>query len=140
MISVKLLYLPSVLSFKFEAYFHRYQEKTPPEKSSPWGVRGKVRFRLGIGLGLESGWFFPRTIFITFFRKNTSCFHSCTAYGTHWVERKYCHETGYGSSPSQMFFNLGVKNFGIFTGKHLCWSLFSEVVGLKACNFIKKRL
>ena len=30
-----------------------------------------------------------------------------------------------GSSRSQMFFKTGVlKNFGIFTGKHLCWSLF----------------
>ena len=28
------------------------------------------------------------------------------------------------SSPSQMFFKIGVlKNFTIFTGKHLCWSL-----------------
>ena len=32
----------------------------------------------------------------------------------------------------QMFFKIGVlKNFAIFTGKHLCW---------KACHFIKKRL
>ena len=39
------------------------------------------------------------------------------------------------SSRSQMFFKIGVlKNFAIFTGKHLCWSL------LQACNFIKKRL
>ena len=29
------------------------------------------------------------------------------------------------------------KNFAIFTGKHLCWSLFA---GLQVCNFIKKRL
>ena len=29
------------------------------------------------------------------------------------------------SSRSQMFFKIGVlKNFAIFTGKHLCWSLF----------------
>ena len=32
----------------------------PPEKSLPWGVRGRVRVRLGIGLSLESGGFFPR--------------------------------------------------------------------------------
>ena len=38
------------------------------------------------------------------------------------------------SSRSQMLFKKGVlKNFTIFTGKHLCWSL-------RACNFIKKRL
>ena len=30
-----------------------------------------------------------------------------------------------------------LKNFSIFTGKHLCWSLFA---GLQGCNFIKKRL
>ena len=29
-----------------------------------------------------------------------------------------------------------LKNFAIFTGKHLCWSLF---LTKKACNFIKKR-
>ena len=29
------------------------------------------------------------------------------------------------SSRSRMFFKIGVlKNFVIFTGKHLCWSLF----------------
>ena len=29
------------------------------------------------------------------------------------------------SSPSQMFLKIGVlKNFAIFTGKHLCWGLF----------------
>ena len=30
------------------------------------------------------------------------------------------------------------KNFIIFTGKHLCWSLF--LIKLQACNIIKKRL
>ena len=31
----------------------------------------------------------------------------------------------YRSSRSQMFFKIGVlKNFAMFTGKHLCWSLF----------------
>ena len=39
---------------------------------------------------------------------------------------------------------IGVlKNFAIFTGKHL-WpvleSLFNKVAGFKACNFTKKRL
>ena len=34
-----------------------------------------------------------------------------------------------------MFFKISVlKNFAIFTGKHLCWDLFS----MKACNFIQK--
>ena len=39
------------------------------------------------------------------------------------------------SSRSQMLFKIVLKDFAIFTGKHLCWSLF-----LKACNSIKKRL
>ena len=39
------------------------QEKILPEKRSPCGFRGKVRFRLGTGLGLESGVFFPRGFF-----------------------------------------------------------------------------
>ena len=41
-----------------------------------------------------------------------------------------------------MYFRIGVlKNFAMFTGKHLCWSLFfNKYAGLKACNFIKKRL
>ena len=34
-------------------------------------------------------------------------------------------ETMYKSSRLQLFFKIGVlKNFAIFTGKHLCWSLF----------------
>ena len=45
------------------------------------------------------------------------------------------------SNGLQIFFKIGVlKNFAIFPGKHLCWSLFNKVVGLKACSFIKKRL
>ena len=40
-----------------------------------------------------------------------------------------------------MFFKIGVlKNFAIFTGKYLFWSVFNKNVGLEACNFIKKRL
>ena len=39
------------------------QEKIPPEKSPPWGVRGGVRVRLGIGLGLESGGLFSGGVF-----------------------------------------------------------------------------
>ena len=34
----------------------------------------------------------------------------------------------YRSSFSQMFFKIGVlKNFAIYTGKHLCWSLFNKI-------------
>ena len=43
------------------------------------------------------------------------------------------------SSPSQMFFKIGVlKNFAMFTGKYLRWSLF--LIKLPACKFIKKGL
>ena len=35
---------------------------------------------------------------------------------------------------------LFLKFFGIFTGKHLCWSLFKKVPDHQACNFLKKRL
>ena len=42
------------------------------------------------------------------------------------------------SNHSQMFFKIGaLKNFAIFTGKCLCWSLF--LIKLQAYNFIKKR-
>ena len=45
-------------------------------------------------------------------------------------------------SRSQMSFKIGaLKNFKIFTGKHLCWSpFFDKVAGFQARNFIKKRL
>ena len=41
-----------------------------------------------------------------------------------------------------MYFRIGVlKNFAMFTGKYLCWSLFfNKYAGLKACNFFKKIL
>ena len=44
--------------------------------------------------------------------------------------------------PPLMFFKIGVpKSFTNITEKHLCWSLpLNKVAGLKACNFIKKRL
>ena len=43
------------------------------------------------------------------------------------------------SSRLQMFFEISVlKNVTIFTGKHLCCSLF--LMKVVACNFIKKRL
>ena len=48
----------------------------------------------------------------------------------------------YRSSRSKIYFRISVlKNFTMFTGKHLCWSLFFNTsAGLKACNFIKNRL
>ena len=45
----------------------------------------------------------------------------------------------FSSSHSQMFFKKGViKNFEIWTVKHLSWSLL--LIKLQVCNFIKKRL
>ena len=43
-----------------------------------------------------------------------------------------CFQNAFRSSRSQMFFKKGIlKNFVIFTGKHLCWSLFfNKVAGL----------
>ena len=39
-----------------------------------------------------------------------------------------------------MSFKIGVlENFTIFTGKHLCWSLFF-IKSVQVCNFIEKRL
>ena len=46
------------------------------------------------------------------------------------------------SSRSQMSFKIEIfKNFAIFTGKHLCWSLFViKLPAYIACTFIIKRL
>ena len=33
-----------------------------------------------------------------------------------------------------------LKDFTIFTGKYMCWSLFNKVAGLQVCNFFKKKL
>ena len=44
------------------------------------------------------------------------------------------------SSHLQMFFKISVlKNFAIFTGTKLCWSLYLITLIAEACNFIKKR-
>ena len=45
------------------------------------------------------------------------------------------------NSRSQMYFKIGaLRNFVIFKGKQLCWSVLNKIPGLKACNFIKRRL
>ena len=33
-----------------------------------------------------------------------------------------------------------LKNFSIFTGKHLCWSLLLRLACFKSCNFLEKGL
>ena len=43
--------------------------------------------------------------------------------------------------PPEVFYKKGVpKNFAIFTGKHMCWSLFFNKVAGVACNFIKNEI
>ena len=45
------------------------------------------------------------------------------------------------SSLFQMIFKIDVfKDFAMFTGKHLCQSLFLIMLQAKVCNFIRKRL
>ena len=52
----------------------------------------------------------------------------------HWQEKNQKQK-----QPSEVFIeNAALKNFGIFTEKHLCWSLF--LIKMQACNFIKRRL
>ena len=49
--------------------------------------------------------------------------------------------TIFRSSHRRCSIKKAIKLFVIFTGKHLCWGLFSnKVAGLQVCNFIKKRL
>ena len=61
--------------------FYSLSGKNPPEKSPREGGRGRVKVRLGIGLGLEcggffAGGFFPRTIlFICLFKRVLSTKH-----------------------------------------------------------------
>ena len=51
----------------------------------------------------------------TRFLSNSSCFRFLEPWDSYKMR----------SSRSQKFFKIGVlKNFAIFTGKHLCWSLF----------------
>ena len=49
--------------------------------------------------------------------------------------------TRHRNNRSQLFFKIGVlKKISNFTGKHLCWSLFDNVAGPQASNFIRKSL
>ena len=59
-----------------------------------------------------------------------------------WNSRSCSCSGIYRSSRLQMFFEICVlKNFTIFTGKHLCWSCFFKKIffGVTFFNFIKKR-
>ena len=49
----------------------------------------------------------------------------CLVFETNSVDEKLIDLQTLGSSRSQIFFKIGALNkFAIFTGKHLCWSLF----------------
>ena len=98
------------------------------------------------------------TQIMSFFIKNFFCKHDQIRIWSHYLKKSlmqnfilcavayhYSRVRGpikFRSSPSQMFFKKGVlKNFVNFSGKHLCWSLFFNIVaGIQTCYFIKKRL
>ena len=77
--------------------------------------------------------------FLVFDRPYLSCNDHCDW----WLFQKIFFII-FRSSRTQMFFKTGfIRNFAIFTGKHLCWSLFliklqalHKVAGLTAFNFI----
>ena len=50
-------------SFRRAVPFGANKKSPPPGKKPPWGIRGRIRVRLGIGLGLESGGVFSGGIF-----------------------------------------------------------------------------
>ena len=53
-----------------------------------------------------------------------------------YVDQRRIYRSGHRRCSIQ---KVGLKNFSKFTGKHQCHSLFfNKVVGLKACNYIKK--
>ena len=59
-----------------------------------------------------------------------------------YLNEKEMHNA-YRSSHQRYFKKAVLKYFGIFTGKHLCWSLILiklRACKFKACTFIKKRL
>ena len=46
---------------------------------------------------------------------------------------------GFRSSRAQMFFKTAlIKNFAIFLGKHLCWSLINFVFSSEYCKILKE--
>ena len=60
-----------------------------------------------------------------------------------WVEKSVAYKRAciFRSSRPQMFFKINVfKNSAIFTGKHLCWSLFLIKLQAQACNFTNQGL
>ena len=54
--------MPKLVSLTCQS-LQRCQEKIPPKKTLPRGVRSRVSVRLETGLGLGSGWFFFRSFF-----------------------------------------------------------------------------
>ena len=109
---------------------------------------------------LEYGWFYMVILRIQLIRCNQQIFWFVTHkrvwsatrsvrkkklwrkyFSANFFRKQYLQNTSrrltlYRSNRSQMFFDIGaLKKFAIFTGKY-----FAIFTGLKACNFIKKRL
>ena len=90
-------------------------------------------------------------------KQNTLCFDKVASFKlASWSERtpmmisssEVCNSFGNSffyrppvNQPPEVFYkNSVLKNFALFTGKHLLESLFNKVADLKFCNFIKNRL
>ena len=60
--------------------------------------------------------------------------------GRGWYPNAHYDNNSTQKQPPETFYkNAVLKNFAIFTGKHLCWSFFfNKVAGLQGNNFIKK--
>ena len=67
---LKKYYLCKYYLCKYNTTFLRCQEKTPPEKSFPWEVRGRVRVRVGPGFFFRGDFFLEPflQIMLSFFR------------------------------------------------------------------------
>ena len=88
-----------------------------------------------VKFSFSSNWLWPR-----------KCGSSLLKRGYHhrWIPVNFVkkwREIVFRSSHREVNCKKGIlKNFAKFTGKHLCWSLFNKVIGLRpeACNVIKK--
>ena len=99
---------------------------TPWTQNVYWKYKGRsedvhevLRTSLACSVYVE----FPRVMFSLFGGFQTRFLGSIVQAKIKWV-LNIIHD-GFRSSRSQMFFKIGVlEDLTIFTGKHLCWSLF----------------
>ena len=67
--------------------------------------------------------------------------HIRTTASHHWFDRSETDICRSRSNRLDMFFKKGIlEKFSVFTGKHLHRTFLNKFAGLKACNFLKKRL